>query len=250
MDRRHFFRAAVVSAPAWYRPAGRKTRHVILVVNCAARKKEYYEQPALCPNIHRLANDGFVFEQDHTERISSHWAAFAELLEGREIPDEGRPYHPTICERIGGGILLGSARDIPPTMIRYKPPLLVWREMAHDIGHDDYDRYLRAVRNTDRAIGAIFDWVRSDPYFSTNTSIVVRPEFGRDDEVNSRGQLHHSYGFYYTHRVASIFWGPDFNRGIDRKTLIRAVDLAPTVARLFDLDIHTTGRVVPGLFRS
>jgi arylsulfatase A-like enzyme len=134
-------------------------------------------------------------------------------------------------------------------MERFRPRILVCREIAHDVGHDSFDLYLSAVKTTDDAIGRVFDWVRNHPYFSQNTAIVIRPEFGRDDVVNDHGHLHHSFGFYCTHRVASIFWGPDFNRGVDRATVINAMDMAPTLTRVFGVDaIHSQGRVVPGLF--
>jgi hypothetical protein len=69
--------------------------------------------------------------------------------------------------------------------------------------------------------------------------------------VNEHDQLHHSYGFYGTHRVASIFWGPDFNRGIDQTTVISSLDMAPTLTRLFGVDaIHAHGSVIPRLFRA
>ena len=102
-----------------------------------------------------------------------------------------------------------------------------------------------------RLAHGIFDWIRNHPYFGRKTAIVIRPEFGRDDEVNSSGQLHHSDGFYYTHRVASIFWGPDFNRGVDRTTVINRLDMAPTIARLFGVEaLYAQGQPVPGLLKT
>ncbi len=164
----------------------RHTEHLIFIVNGGgARKKDYYENDSLCPNIRKIASEGFVFEEDHCERIASHNAAFRELLTGHEWLDDG-PAHPNI-----------------------------------------------------------FD------YFGRNTAIVIRPEFGRDDEVNHSGQLHHSEGFYCTHRVASIFWGPDFVTGVDRTTVISRLDMAPTLASLFGVKaLYAEGRVMPGLFKT
>jgi len=85
------------------------------------------------------------------------------------------------------------------------------------------------VKSTDEAIGVLFDWIQRHPDFSKNTAIVVRPEFGRDDEVTANGHLHHSYGFYYTHRVATIFWGPAFHKHIDRSTVIRPMDMGSRI---------------------
>jgi hypothetical protein len=163
-----------------------QTRHLIFIVNGGARKKDYYEDKSRAPNIQRVASEGFVFEEDHCERIGSH-----------------------------------------------------------------YEDYLRVVRATDVAIGNVFNWIKRHPYFSPNTAIVIRPEFGRDDKVNHQGQLHHSEGFYYTHRVASIFWGPDFNEGVDRNTVISRLDMTPTLAKLFGGDATSAqGRVIRGLFRT
>ena len=213
MNRRSFLRAAALGITCTYKPPHPLTKHLIFIVNGAARKKDYYENEAIAQNIRRIATEGFVFEEDHCEQISSHDAAFAELL-GVNVNYR----------------LVPSLRVVPQVMEQCKPRLLVWRDVAHDVGHDDYEAYLRVVRRTDAAVGEVFDWVRRHPYFSANTAIVIRPEFGRDDEVNRHGQLHHSRGFYYTHRVASIFWGPDFKRGVDRTTAAGRRDLLPSAA--------------------
>jgi hypothetical protein len=196
-----------------------------------------------------LASEGFVFEEDHCERVASHESAFAELLQGRELEESA--CYPTILDYIGDGYLLDSICKIPQIIQMCRPRVIVCREMAHDVAHESYEAYLRTVKTTDDSIGTLFDWIKGHPYFSGNTAIVIRPEFGRDDEVNGQGHLHHSYGFYDTHRVASIFWGPDFNRGVDRTTVIQAHDMAPTLTRLFGIDaIHARGGVVPGLFKN
>ena len=78
--------------------------------------------------------------------------------------------------------------------------------------------------------GQIYDFVRNDPYFSTNTAIVIRPETGRDDEVNLYGEIHHSDGYYYAHRPASVWFGPDFKEGVRIKDVVNRMDMAPTLA--------------------
>ncbi len=242
MNRRGFLRNILSSSGAFYLMPldGRQTRHLVVIITGGARKKDYYETASLSPNIRRLAREGFVFEQDHCERVASHETAFAELLQGRALLDS-----------IGNGIQLDSIHQIPRVMQQYKPRIVICRDTSHDVGHHSYARYLNAVRTTDAAIGEVFDWIKAHPDFSNDTAIVIRPEFGRDDEVNQLGQLHHSYGFYYTHRVASIFWGPDFNRGVDRTTVIKTVDMMPTLTRLFGIKaIHAEGSVVPGLFKT
>lgn len=250
MNRRNFLTSSLLSLGAFYSPIP-ATRHLIFIVlGGGIRKKDYWGTESIAPNIRRLARDGFVFEEDHCERVASHEAAFAELLQGRECNGTRRVF-PNVLGYIGNGVQLNAVREIPRMVERHRPRIVVCCETAHDVGHESYERYLRAVKTTDAAVGAVFDWIKSHSYFSDNTAIVIRPEFGRDDEVNEQGHLHHSYGFYSTHRVASIFWGPDFNRGVDRKTVVSAVDMAPTLTKLFGVDaIHAQGRAVPGLFKA
>jgi len=228
----------------------RATRHLIFVIAAGGmRTKDYLANESLAPNIHRLAREAFVFEEDHCERVASHDTAFNELLSGRECSGRSNDF-PTILDYIGDGIEVDSIHKAPLVLERSMPRIIVCRHGDCDVGHSSYEKYLRAVTATDTATGRLLDWVKAHPYLGRHTAIVIRPEFGRDDEVNEHGHLHHSYGFHDTHRVASIFWGPDFNRGVDRKTVIDTLDMAPTLTQLFGVDaIHAQGRVVPGLLK-
>jgi len=255
MHRRLFLKQSSLGAAgsALATPARpRHTEHLIFIVNGGgARKKDYYENDSLCPNIRKIASEGFVFEEDHCERIASHNAAFRELLTGHEWLDDG-PAYPNIFDYLNARFqIVRSIRSVPAVMRTYKPRIIVCRKTDHDVGHCSYEEYLRVIRAIDLEVGKVFDWVKNHAYFSRNTAIVIRPEFGRDDEINRSGQLHHSEGFYYTHRVASIFWGPDFVTGVDRTTVISRLDMAPTLAWLFGVNaLYADGRVIPGLFKT
>ena len=216
MNRRVFLSRMALTAAGLFRPSPGpgSTKHVIFIVSGGARKKDYYENVSIARNMRRLASEGFVFEEDHCGQIASHDAAFTELV-------SGLTYSTT-----------RSLDLIPSTMKRIRPQILICRDMAHEAGHRSFEAYMSAVKATDDGVGRVLDWVKSHPSFRQNTAIIVRPEFGRDDEVNAHGALHHSYGFYSTHRVASIFWGPDFKRGVDKKTVVRAADMAPRIAQI------------------
>jgi hypothetical protein len=249
MTRRDFLEKTTGAAAVWQFGPLPVTKHLIFIVTAGVRAKDYLNSEKLAPNISALARAGFVFEQDHCERIASHRAAFMELLQGREFTRNNAC--PTILDYVGRSVFLDSAQNVISVLEHNRPRILVCRECTHDAGHVRYEDYLREVEATDARIGRVFRWVKSHPYFSGNTAIVIRPEFGRDDEVNEHGQLHHSYGFDCTHRVASIFWGPDFNRGVDTTTVINTLDMAPTLTRLFGVEaIHAQGRVIPGLFKT
>jgi len=235
MNRREFVKATVAGIGMLRHPVHLATRHVILIVPAGLRKSDYIGKDSRAPRIAGLAQEGFVFEQDHCEHVSSHEIAFAELLQGHA----------------GRGTYLDQISEIPTMLMQREPQMIVCRVREQEIAHESYEEYLCSIKRIDDAIGGLFDWVTHDPQFSRNTAIIFRPEFGRDDVVNEHGQLHHSYGFYSTHRVATIFWGPDFNRGIDRETVISTADMAPTLAKLCGVGaIYAQGRVVPDLFRT
>jgi len=133
---------------------------------------------------------------------------------------------------------------IPHVLKEFKPRLIVFHQVGHDTGHGDpdyfrkqngYFEYQKVCRTTDEQLGYILDFVKNDPYFSRNTSIVIRPEFGRDDEVNEFGQLNHSCGYDQTCRSAEIWWGPDFKSGVEKRLTNRR-DVVPTIARLFNVE--------------
>ena len=221
MNRRSFLKGSILTAAGWRwdQTSSLPTRHVILIVNGnGVRKKEYYEDAGLSPNIHRMANEGFVFTEDQCDSVASHAAAFSELVQGLE---DYTYLHCSLSHRI------------PRIMYERRPRVLVVHETGHDVGHESYEKYLDAVKATDQKVGRIFDWVNNHRYFSQNTAIVLRPVFGRDDEINPAGELHHSEGFYYAHRVARIFWGPEFRRGVDSRTVVNRRDMGPALEELF-----------------
>src|SRR5262245_28534003 len=85
-----------------------QTRHVILVVNGnGARKKDYYENPAVAPNIGQLAAEGFVFEEDHCETVTSHRTCFDELVRG--LPN-------FLC--------INNSQSVAEVMQESRPPML------------------------------------------------------------------------------------------------------------------------------
>ena len=141
------------------------------------------------------------------------------------------------------GDALGLAL-IPHVMKAFKPRMLIFHQVGHDTGHGNggywreqtgYLEYEQVCRTTDEQVGRIFDFVRNDPYFSANTAIVVRPEFGRDDEVNRYGEISHSDGYDQTCRSAEIWYGPDFRAGVSDR-LTNRLDVVPSITALFNVN--------------
>ncbi len=142
---------------------------------------------------------------------------------------------------------------LPAVMKAFKPRMLLYQQVGHDTGHGaggylrqqtGYFEYERVAKTTDEQLGVLFDFIKNDPYFSKNTAIIIRPEFGRDDEINLYGEINHSSGYYYCQRSASIWWGPDFKVG-SSKDIVNRLDVAPTITKLMGGDATYS----EGLFR-
>lgn len=143
----------------------------------------------------------------------------------------------------------------------FRPKLITIQMLALDDAHadagfwdydTDYEQYRQHLAATDELLGNLHDFIRADPALRDTTSILLRPECGRDDEVNAYGQLHHSQGNYYAHNVWTLGVGPDFRRGARFGEQVGRRDLCPTVAYLLtgrDLAGFATGSVRTQMFR-
>src|SRR5262245_37926841 len=119
MNRRSFLNGFIVGTGSRFlSPPGPRTEHLVFInLGGGVRKKDYYENAALSPNINRLARQAFVFEEDHCERVASHEEAFAELLRGDVLHSVGT-------------MQVDSIDQVSDAMRRYRPRILVCREWA------------------------------------------------------------------------------------------------------------------------
>ena len=305
MDRRDFLKSGLAAGAVSFVPQlspNLQTRHFIWIVNGnGSRKADWYENSSLCPNLSRIAREGFVYEESFNDTVSRHDNSWIELVTGLPVRDPSA-LSPTVLQRIrdayedrasnywllkGGGDIQSAASStgqlmpderrrvqdfseatvgdrhrvglmlLPEILKAFKPRILIFHQSDHDVAHGNggypraesgYSEYLQVCKTTDEQIGKIFDFVKSDPYFSRTTTILVRPEFGRDDEVTRYGELHHSTGFYQAHHSAEIWWGPDIRIGVDQN-LKNRLDVAPTIARMFNVDMPSAlGQVRTELF--
>lgn len=152
------------------------------------------------------------------------------------------------------------ALQVLPHMLKaFKPKLLIYQQVGHDTGHGaggylrqqtGYFEYEKVCKTTDEQLGTLFDFIKNDPYFSKNTAILIRPEFGRDDEINLYGEVNHTDGYYYCGRSAAIWWGPDFKAGGRSKTVVNRLDIVPTITKMFNVDaVYSHGQVRTDLFK-
>ncbi|MGH9321191.1 MAG: hypothetical protein ACRD3V_15075, partial [Vicinamibacteria bacterium] len=142
----------------------------------------------------------------------------------------------------------------------FKPRMLTVQVLALDDAHadfgfwdynTDYYEYIKHIKTTDELIGNLWERIQKDPYLRETTSLVIRPECGRDDEVNIYGQLGHSPGNYYAHYVWMSALGPDFKKNHVVEERVQRRDLVPTLTYLMSGQNaeYATGHVRTQMFR-
>lgn len=161
------------------------------------------------------------------------------------------PRDPFIGDALGLALL-------PILLKEFKPKVMIYQQVGHDTGHGNggylrqqtgFFEYEKVCKTTDEQLGRLIDFIKNDQYFSQNTAIVIRPEFGRDDEINMYGEVNHSDGYYQCHRSASIWWGPDFKVG-KSNLLVNRMDTTPTIAQVFNAPApYCEGKVRNHLFK-
>ena len=131
----------------------------------------------------------------------------------------------------------------------FKPRLVSVVLQQADIAHRSFNGYTEIIRQNDAAIGELWNAVKADPELAETTAFVVLPEFGRDSDLNSRRGLDHGDGSDDLNWVSTVCWGPDFKRGQIVREDVRAIDVCPTVCRIFGADPRfARGKVLPRLY--
>ncbi len=149
---------------------------------------------------------------------------------------------------------------VPHILKEFKPKCITAQILALDDAHADFGfwdyntdfrEYLRHIRTTDELIGNIWNEIRSDPYLRDTTALVIRPECGRDDEVDSQGRLGHSPGNHSAHHVWMMALGPDFRKGLRVAERVQRRDVAPTLVYLMSgaNAEYATGHVRTQMFK-
>jgi len=148
----------------------------------------------------------------------------------------------------------------PQILKAFKPKILTLQicglDDAHaDFGHwgypTDVTEYKRHVKTTDELIGRLWREIQNDPGLRDKTALILRPECGRDDEVDAYGRLGHTEGNYHAHYVWTLAVGPDFHRGTVVTERVSRRDLSPTITYLMSGERaeHASGHVRTQMFR-
>ena len=132
----------------------------------------------------------------------------------------------------------------------FKPKLLGITLQNHDIAHNSYNGYVDVIRRNDAEIGKLWTAINADEELRDTTTVLICPEFGRDQNLNQRNGLDHGDGSDSLRKVFLIAAGPDFKSNKVVSKGIQTLDVCPTVMALFSnkKPTYATAKVITDAF--
>lgn len=118
-------------------------------------------------------------------------------------------------------------------------------------GHaNDWDNYLKSIKQTDQYTHEIWQFLQNDPFYRDLTTLMVTNDHGRHSDGIKDGFISHGDFCEGCMHINLFAAGPDFysNREINKPRQL--VDVAATIAILMDIDLPaSSGSVMWELFK-
>lgn len=207
----------------------------------------------ICGRQQDLANDGSEYPHDLTlaerDRLASASAAEdfwvvagkakLHMLAYSDDTSGGAAYGSNAIAGLGGDLATMDA--LYQVLVQHQPRLVVVNLPDVDVrGHaGDWDGYLDAISTADSLMGALWDYLQSEPAFAGKSALVVTADHGRHD--NRPLEAHDGFADHGDAcEGCRRIWLTAVGAGIRSGTVVEGthaqVDLAATIAQLLDID--------------
>ncbi|MEY3398311.1 MAG: hypothetical protein RL220_905 [Bacteroidota bacterium] len=130
----------------------------------------------------------------------------------------------------------------------FKPAFLAVNLTAVDSCHSDFSSYLAALHRADHAVGHLWNYIQSQiPDMAGNTTIIIVPECGRNDEPNaiidSNGWRAYDHSDLNSLRIFGMMAGPQIDAnvtiGSEGSPVGKISDVMLTCADILGIDPQT-----------
>ncbi len=134
----------------------------------------------------------------------------------------------------------------------YHPQLVLINFSGPDFaGHsNDWNRYINEIKNSDEYIYQLLNFIESDKYYKSNTTVFVTNDHGRHLDSIADGFISHGDNCEGCRHVILYAYGPDFKQDtvIDIKRGL--IDISSTIAKLLNFEMPKgKGKVMHELFK-
>jgi predicted AlkP superfamily pyrophosphatase or phosphodiesterase len=142
-------------------------------------------------------------------------------------------------------------RDAQKLLKQYHPKLVLINLLEVDVkGHqNDWQGYLKGLRNTDRTAKELWDFIQNDSIYSGKTSLIITNDHGRHLDGRKDGFVSHGDNCEGCRQMYLIALGPDFKRNVVLENKYEQIDISATIAQMLHFDMITSeGIVMKDLF--
>lgn len=161
--------------------------------------------------------------------------------------------HPPVHDN-GDAQTIGYACEV---MKWFKPTLTVVNMSSVDGCHGNFTGYLASLHRADHSVGHLWNYIQTEiPEMAGNTTIIVAPECGRNDQPNAIRDQNDWYGYDHSDANALRVFGMMAGAGVPSNLRIGsegnpvgiATDVVPTIAELLGIksEVMNAGYLNPG----
>lgn len=192
-----------------------------------------------------------VFRQTYGLPIEKTW-----IVSGKnQLSTCDYSLHPLWGEQYASSLEFGMGRSDVETMecahevVTSDHPRLVMINLrdVDETGHTgDWDLYASAIQTADSLAADLWSRIQSDTLYRDRTLLMVTSDHGRASNIAFHGGPDHS-----NRHVMFLALGPDVKQGEVVETRGDLIDIAPTVAEIFGLEMpYAEGRVLSEMFET
>lgn len=134
----------------------------------------------------------------------------------------------------------------------YHPKLILvnFRDPDFAAHTNNWNNYLNGIRNTDKYIFQIREYIQNDPYYKGRTTLFVTNDHGRHLDSISGGFASHGDGCDGCRHINFYATGPDFKQGVIINNQRELNDITATIAEIMHIKMeYSSGEIMYELFK-
>ena len=141
-------------------------------------------------------------------------------------------------------------RDAKQLLSTHHPKLSLINLLEVDVkGHqNNWDGYLKGLRNTDLIAKELWEFIQSDEVYRNKTTLFITNDHGRHLNGVKNGFVNHGDNCEGCRRIYLVAIGPDFKANTVVKHPYELIDISMTIAHMLHFSIPTSeGKVIKEL---
>jgi len=150
-------------------------------------------------------------------------------------------------EDCGDTHAIGGNRDDKETiakalenLVKYEPKFMAINLKEPDIAahRQDWNGYLKAIKDCDAIAADLWSWLQSTPSFKDNTTLIITNDHGRHIDGRMEGYASHGDGCSGCRHIGCLILGPDIRRNTVLYERYTQRDIAATLAHLLGVELE------------